>query len=69
MKNLKETIRNINKKEREIIDYIMLSDGVTSFENLLNHFDMRKQSSYFYGYCEGSKEIYNSNISKNIRVE
>ncbi len=49
LKNLKETIRNINKKEREIIDYIMLSDGVTSFENLLNHFDMRKQSSYFYG--------------------
>ena len=44
MKNVKETIASMSKKEREIIDYIMLSDGVTSFENLLNHFDMRKQT-------------------------
>jgi len=49
LKNLKKTITSMSKKEREIIDYIMLSDGVTLFENLLKHFDMKKQSSYFYG--------------------
>ena len=49
MKNLSQTLENLSLTEKKIADYLMKDDGISIFEDLVDHFKIKNRGGYYNG--------------------
>jgi hypothetical protein len=50
LKNMERTLENLSPTENRIMDYLMENEGISNFNLLIDHFNMRNKNAYYRSF-------------------